>query len=84
VIGDWTIEYLLTKDGKLRAKVYRRNFSNVFDANLGNTSATTGGSIMYVKSFNKFRDFFGNIFGKSKKKKMKEKEKISEKEDVPQ
>lgn len=79
VIGDWTIEYLLTRDGKLRAKVYRRNFSNIFDASLGNTSATTGLSMMYVRSFNKFWDFFGNIFGKSKKKKAKEKEKMTEK-----
>jgi hypothetical protein len=75
VIGDWTLEYLVTRDGKLRMKMYRRNFSNVFDASLGNTSATTGLSIMYFKSFNKFWDFFGNIFKKSKKKKEKEKAK---------
>ncbi len=83
VIGDWTIEYLITRDGRLRAKMYRRNFSNVFDASLGNTSATTGASIMYFKSFNKFGELFGNIFKKSKKKKEKQskaKEKIIEKE----
>lgn len=78
VIGDWTIEYLVTKDGKLRMKMYRRNFSNVFDATLGTTSATTGASIMYVRSFNKFWDFFGNIFNKRKTKKTKNKGKVSE------
>ncbi|GAB4467273.1 MAG: translocation/assembly module TamB domain-containing protein [Thermoflexibacter sp.] len=88
VIGDWTIEYLVTRDGKLRAKMYRRNFSNVFDATLGTTSATTGASIVYVKSFNKFWDFFGNIFSKRKNKKPrgnkknpKEENKISERND---
>lgn len=79
VIGDWTIEYLVTRDGKLRMKMYRRNFSNVFDASLGNTSATTGASIMYIKSFNKFWDFFGNISKKSKRKKAREKNKMTEK-----
>jgi hypothetical protein len=66
--------------------MYRRNFSNVFDATLGTASATTGASIVYVKSFNKFWDFFGNIFTKRKNKKARgnkknstEENKISEK-----
>jgi hypothetical protein len=44
----------------------------VFDASLGNTSATTGVSFMYIKSFNKFKDFFSNPTKRKKKEKERE------------
>lgn len=80
VIGDWTAEYLITPDGKLRVKMYRRNFSNVFDASLGNTSATTGVSFMYIRSFNKLKHFFGISSKKKKKEKTEKKKKESKAE----
>lgn len=79
VIGDWTAEYLITPDGRLRVKMYRRNFSNVFDASLGNTSATTGVSFMYIRSFNKLKHFFGISSKRKKREKEKEEKKKKEK-----
>lgn len=69
VIGDWTLEYLLRPDGKLRLKMYRKHNANTL---LGNTaiegSATNGVSILRSKSF----DTFGELFrGDKKPKKQK-------------
>jgi hypothetical protein len=60
-VGDWTIEYMLTNDGKLRAKAYNRmNFNNPLGSiNLsGNASTTAGFSLMYTQSFDRFWDIF--------------------------
>ncbi|MCS6822031.1 MAG: translocation/assembly module TamB domain-containing protein [Microscillaceae bacterium] len=60
VMGDWTIEYLLTKEGQLRAKMYTRNNQNLSQT-LGTTAAPsstlTGLSIMHTASFNTLKDF---------------------------
>ena len=58
-IGDWTVEYLLTPDGKLRVKMYNRTNYNVINSNITNQSnVTTGFSILYTQSFNELRDLF--------------------------
>lgn len=50
VIGDWTIEYLLTKDGRFRAKMYSRANLNTINTQLG-SSTETGFSLQFVRSF---------------------------------
>ena len=58
-IGDWTVEYLLTPDGKLRVKMYNRTNYNVINSNITNQSnVTTGFSILYTQSFNELKDLF--------------------------
>ena len=55
IIGDWTLEYLLTQDGKFRAKMYNRTDQNSFSA-LNQNNTETGFSIQYVRSFDQLRE----------------------------
>jgi len=60
VAGDWTVEYKLTADGKLRVKMYSRtNYNAVLSSiNSQSTGMTTGASLIYTQSFNELRDLF--------------------------
>jgi hypothetical protein len=60
LIGDWSLEWLITKDGKLRLKGYNRNTPNSLLI-LNNYTNSYGASMVYTKSFN-------NIFASKKKK----------------
>jgi hypothetical protein len=64
IAGDWTVEYMITPDGKLRMKMYRRNISNTFNALGGNSNTTAGVGILYTRSFNHLSE----LFGKQKRK----------------
>ncbi|MDN5201387.1 translocation/assembly module TamB domain-containing protein [Fulvivirgaceae bacterium BMA10] len=62
IVGDWTVEYLLTPDGKLRAKMYNKN--NYYASGTGQENInTTGFSILYTENFDSLRD----LWKKSKK-----------------
>ncbi len=55
LVGDWTAEYALTKDGRLKAKLYSKYIANT--ASMGIEGATTlvgGISLLYTKSFNQW------------------------------
>lgn len=61
VLGEWTVEYFLTKDGKFRAKVYNRNNYNWYDQNNPETRNTTfsgGLSLLHVTSFDNLKELF--------------------------
>ncbi len=75
IVGEWTVEYLLTEDGRYRLKMYNRNLQNNLAAtNLGNQTLTSAGvSIQYTQSFNSVRDLFRS---KKKKNKMSQEELI--------
>jgi hypothetical protein len=51
IIGDWSVEYLLTDDGRFRAKLYSRSDLNAIDRQTGDNALETGISLQYVKSF---------------------------------
>jgi hypothetical protein len=52
-IGDWTVDYLLTADGKLKVKMYSRTNVNSLNNNLNSQNAiTTGFSLLHTQSFN--------------------------------
>jgi len=71
IIGDWTLEYLLSPDGKYRAKMYNRfNYNSLYGDSRSTTTATAGFSFMHTQSFNDFRDLFKP--GKKKRKNEKE------------
>ncbi|HET8858339.1 translocation/assembly module TamB domain-containing protein [Marivirga sp.] len=78
ILGDWSVEYLLTPDGKLRAKIYNRtNFNALASAQITNTATTsTGVSLVHVTSFDQLREIFQNN--------QKEKKEKSEEEEKPQ
>ncbi|WP_299458336.1 translocation/assembly module TamB domain-containing protein [uncultured Microscilla sp.] len=67
VVGEWTIEYMLSDDGRFRAKMYNKNNqSPLGNINLSNASNTTAGfSMLYTESFSSLRDLLR--FGKKKK-----------------
>ncbi len=70
--GDWTVEYLLTPEGKFRAKMYNRTNFNRINANLGGEQAiTTGFSLMHTQSFNDLKDLFSNARRKREAEKAK-------------
>ncbi|HEA28823.1 MAG TPA: translocation/assembly module TamB [Leeuwenhoekiella sp.] len=59
VIGNVSLEYLLTEDGRFRVKGFRRNeFENVIDGQL----IISGISLIFTREFDKFDEFWQNMF----------------------
>ncbi len=70
MIGEWTVEYFLSDDGKIRLKLFNRaNQSSVISNSNGTIANTTGFSVTHTQEF----DIFSELF-KSKKKKKEEEE----------
>ncbi len=59
-VGDWTVDYLLTADGKFKVKMYSRtNVNSLNNTNLNAQNAiTTGVSLLYTESFNELKDLW--------------------------
>ncbi|MCU0446817.1 MAG: translocation/assembly module TamB [Microscillaceae bacterium] len=74
LIGDWTLEYLLSTSGKYRLKAYNRTNQNLLNSvNLGNGGATTiGFSLLHTANFNRLED----LFASRKKREAEEKIKL--------
>ncbi len=71
IAGDWTLEYLLSEDGKLRIKLFNRTNYNQLNSATGSASQAllSGGfSLIFTTSF----DNFGELFKRQKKKGKKE------------
>ncbi len=58
ILGDWSVEYLLSPDGMLRAKIYNKNNFNTLNPNNRSTTTTTGFSISHTKSFESIFNLF--------------------------
>lgn len=59
VFGEWTIEYLLTDDGKLKMKAYNKTNQNTYSTSLSNATSTIYGlSMTYTKSFDSLIGLF--------------------------
>ncbi len=68
MLGDWTVDYLLTPDGKLKVKMYSRSNINTVTNTLGTQSAiTTGISLLHTQSFNQIKDLLKSSREKQKK-----------------
>lgn len=80
--GDWTVDYMLTADGKLRIKMYSRSNVNPVLSTVNNQNAfTTGASIIHTQSFNELRDLWTSN-RKRKKKESEENETIFNEEAI--
>jgi len=67
-IGDWTVDYLLSADGKFKVKMYSRTNVNPLVNNLNTQNAfTTGVSLMHTQSFNEFKDLLKSNRNKNRK-----------------
>ena len=72
IAGDWTLEYLLSEDGKLRVKLFNRTNYNQLNSATGSASQTlmSGGfSLIFTTSFDNFGELFENKRKKGKKEK---------------
>ncbi len=70
VAGDWTVDYKLTADGKLRVKMYSRTNVNPILASVNTqTAMTTGASLIHTQSFDELRDLFRSSRNRKKKDK---------------
>lgn len=59
IAGDWTVDYMLTADGKLRVKMYSRTNVNPVLSSVNNQNTiTTGASIIHTQSFNEIKDLW--------------------------
>lgn len=66
--GDWTVEYLLTPDGKFKVKMYSRTNLNQNTASLNNQNTiTTGVSLSYTQNFNTVKDLLRLAHERSRK-----------------
>lgn len=66
IAGEWTIEYLLSQDGKLRLKLYNKNVQNqLMSTSVNNgTNTQAGFSILHTETF----DSLGDLLKKKKEK----------------
>ena len=55
VVGDWSVEYSITNDGKLRINVFRNTNNQRLVSDL-NQGQEWGFSLRFIHSFNEFRD----------------------------
>jgi hypothetical protein len=72
IAGDWTLEYLLSEDGKLRIKLFNRTNYNQLNSATGSASQAllSGGfSLIFTTSFDNFSELFKNPNKKGKKEK---------------
>lgn len=58
IAGDWTVDYQLTADGKLRVKMFNRTNINPVLNSISQNQMTTGVSITHVQSFNQLKDIW--------------------------
>ncbi len=59
IAGDWTVEYLLSNDGKFKVKMYNRtNYNPINPTEQNQNTVTTGFSIIHTQSFDKIMDLF--------------------------
>lgn len=58
IAGDWTVDYLLTPDGKFKVKMYSRSNVNQLQSSLNTQTAavTTGTSLLYTENFDTFAE----------------------------
>jgi len=57
--GDWTVDYLLTPDGKYKVKMFSRsNYNQLTNSLSTQTAITTGFSLLYTKNFNNLNELW--------------------------
>ncbi|MBF9253692.1 translocation/assembly module TamB domain-containing protein [Pontibacter sp. 172403-2] len=67
--GDISIEYSITKDGRLRVQGFQRNeYAGILEAT---DVRTTGVSLIYVRDYNNFSDLFRSLEARMAKEKQK-------------
>ncbi len=68
VLGDWSVEYLLTPEGKYRVKIYNKTNYNTLNTQIQNTATSAGFSLMLTQSFDEWRELLGKARKKAQEK----------------
>lgn len=73
ILGDWSIEYMLTESGSVRVKLFQEiNYSTLDNSYASDYAAIKGGvSILYTQSYNEIKEIFDAA---RKKQKIREKD----------
>ncbi|MCZ8354257.1 MAG: translocation/assembly module TamB domain-containing protein [Cyclobacteriaceae bacterium] len=59
LVGDWTVDYMLSADGKFKVRMYNRTNVNPIQTAINNQNTiTTGFSLQHTQSFNVFTDLW--------------------------
>jgi hypothetical protein len=79
IAGDWSMEYMLSKNGVFRVKMFHRINQNLIQAGQnGNNTTQQGASLLHTQSFNKL----GELFPKKKKRDTKKPEPARKPEEI--
>lgn len=72
IVGEWTVEYILSPNGNLKAKVYNKINQNALITSTSTTTTMAAGmSIMHTQGFDKISEIFKNKNKEKKEKKRK-------------
>jgi TamB, inner membrane protein subunit of TAM complex len=85
MLGDWTVDYLLTPDGKFKVKMYNRTNINQLTNTIGTQATITAGlSLTHTQNFNSWRELLTSARDR-RRREMEEEEnkKEEEKKDDP-
>jgi hypothetical protein len=88
LLGDWTVDYILTADGKFKIKMFNRTNINQLTSSLGTQATISAGvSLAHTQNFNSWMDLITRTRERKRReqkeqqeKEQQEKEKPSEKE----
>jgi hypothetical protein len=68
IAGDWSVDYMLTADGKLRVKMFSRTNVNPILSSVNNQNTfTTGASLIHTQSFDEIREIWQSRKNRRKK-----------------
>ena len=56
IVGDWSVEYSLTRDGRFREQKYLESTNQRVGNQTGDQNFETGVSLRFVHSFNEFKN----------------------------
>ena len=74
MLGDWTVDYLLTSDGKFKVKMFNRTNINQLTNSIGTQATiTTGISLTHTQNFNSWRELLTSA-RERRRKELEEKE----------
>jgi hypothetical protein len=81
LLGDWTVDYLLTPDGKFKVKMFNRTNINQLTSSLGSQSTISAGvSLAHTQNFNNWLD----LITRTRDRKRRETKAEEQKDAVPE
>jgi hypothetical protein len=86
MLGDWTVDYLLTPDGKFKVKMYNRtNVNQLLNSSTftSQTAITTGFSLLNTQNFNSWSELLSSARERRRRELAKQKKEEKKVENNP-